>query len=134
MIKNYTITGAREVEQTKNHDTNTVSFFAQGDEYMKVSDGYHTMDELYEHRIALYITLCQFAKHKTAVWKSKKHSDGSVMEGWFILGINKIAGTQITYHIPLKYWDECRDIETLEVAPEFDGHTSAEVLRRLFIF
>lgn len=27
------------------------------------------------------------------------HSDGSIMEGWFLLGIHKYQGHQITYHM-----------------------------------
>ena len=104
-------------------------------ENLEVSDGYHTFNELYEHRIVLWIALCNalgLANHSNDqnVWKSKLHSDGTSFDGWFILGMNKETGTQITYHIPMKYWDECYFIE-LEKAPEFDGHTSADVLTRI---
>ena len=98
-------------------------------------DGYHTFDELYEHRIVLWIALCNAlgqANHSNDqdVWKSKLHSDGSSFDGWFILGMNKDKGKQITYHIPIKYWEECY-FEELEKAPEFDGHTSDDVLERI---
>jgi hypothetical protein len=65
-----------------------------------------------------------------SVWKSKLHADGTMFDGWFIAGIGKAMGEQITYHLPLKYWDECEGKE-LEHAPEWDGHTPAEVLERL---
>ena len=65
------------------------------------------------------------------VWRSKLHSDGSSFEGWFILGMNKKPGEQITYHLPESYWKELDWVETLEQAPEWDGHTSADVLNRL---
>lgn len=101
----------------------------------KISDGYHTFDELYEHRIALYITLCRMVKTLVRlpipVWKTKVHSDGSIWDGWFILGINTAAGYQITYHLPDSKWDECRFANILEKAPEFDGHTPADVLKRI---
>ena len=107
---------------------------------MTVSDGYNTMDELYDHRIRLWITLCRAISEYNCdycleefgekvnhnVWKSLLRSDG-----WFILGHGKAAGHQMTYHIPEKYWDECDFAETLERAPEYDGHTSEDVLDRI---
>ena len=67
------------------------------------------------------------------VWRSKNHSDGEPAFGgtWFVLGINKEKGKQITYHLPMSKWDETDFAETLEKAPEFDGHTSQDVLERL---
>lgn len=100
----------------------------------RISDGYHTFDELYDHRITLFIALCRLADlHEGAfpVWRSKMHSDGSFMDGWFILGLEKAKGNQITYHLPIERWDETNFAETLEKAPDFDGHTSQDVLARL---
>lgn len=106
----------------------------------KVTDGYHTFDELYEHRIVIYIALCKMINakeygkvemEKRTVWRSQAHSDGSVWDGWFILGIGMKPGEQITYHLPMSKWDECSFAGTLGTAPEFDGHTSADVLKRL---
>lgn len=100
----------------------------------EISDGYHTFDQLYEHRCILFIALCSELTnkpYKIDIWRSKKHSDGSSYEGWFILGINKESGKQITYHLPEKYWNNTNFSETLEKAPEFDGHTSDDVLERL---
>lgn len=96
----------------------------------QISDGYHTFYDLYEHRIALFIALCKNVEW-SKVWKSIKHSDGTEMEGWFIMGIGKEAGQQITYHLPDFMWEECEFAETLNKAPEFDGHTSTDVLLRL---
>lgn len=103
----------------------------------KISDGYHTFDELYEHRIVLWIALCrvwatsvQVVKY---VWRSKKHSDGSKIDGWFLLGMGDENGEQITYHLPMRFWKAtnfCKQ-NTLPKAPEFDGHTSADVLDRI---
>lgn len=101
---------------------------------MEVSDTYHTMDELYDHRITLFIALCkEFAANRfeDVVWRSEAHSDGSKYDGWFILGIHKTEGKQITYHLPMARWDETDFAETLETAPKWDGHTSADVLNRL---
>lgn len=99
-----------------------------------ISDGYHTFGELYEHRIVLYIALCrQLSKNSTrSVWISKKHSDGSVWDGWFLLGICIANGEQITYHLPERYWDVCKEFAyEFDQAPPFDGHTSDDVLNRL---
>lgn len=97
------------------------------------SDGSHTFEELYEHRYVLWITLCRNLSRKGAeVWCAKQHADGSMYEGWFILGINSIPGIQMSYHLPLSYWDEVSSFATVrEQAPEWDGHTSQDVLTRL---
>jgi len=94
----------------------------------QVSDGYHTFDELYDHRCLLFLAL-QSAFAAIDAWKSRKHSDGSAFEGWFIAGVFLPQG-QISYHVPEKYWDLCKAPER-ETAPEWDGHTSADVLQRL---
>lgn len=96
-----------------------------------ISDGYHTFDELYDHRITLYIALCKSYNNGTNVWRSQLHSDGSNYDGWFILGINYEKGKQITYHIPNERWDETEFAPKLTMAPDFDGHTSADVLERI---
>ncbi len=117
------------------------------DSYSQVSDGYHTIEELYDHRVTLYIALCKSkqgwlhqpgAKNEIAegyskeVWRSKTHGDGKpAYEGWFILGIGREKGEQISYHIPLSRWDETDFAETLPQAPVWDGHTSVDVLERL---
>jgi len=97
----------------------------------KIRDGYHSFGELYEHRIVLFICLCVCLYRDRAVWRSKAHADGSVWDGWFIMGINLQSGTQISYHLPIEQWDNTKFAMTLERAPEFDGHTSADVLERL---
>lgn len=103
-----------------------------------ISDGYHTFSELYEHRIALFIAFCnvidrvdyaECAIEGPEFWKSKKHYDGSSWDGWFIAGMNW-KGTQISYHLPIQYWDKL-EISELEKAPYWDGHTPADVIRRL---
>lgn len=104
----------------------------------KISDGYHTFGELYEHRLALYIALCRLLNQKynlqidgQGVWRSKAHSDGTVWDGWFILGISTIKGQQITYHLPMEKWGQTEFAATLDKAPEFDGHTPDDALSRL---
>lgn len=137
MSKKITITNASEhlVRFGKNRFLKDIE--ANGGEDMDASDGYHTFTELYEHRIALFIALCRARSEDDKfygideIWRSKLHSDGTSFEGWFVMGIGKDLGDQITYHLPLSKWEETDFAETLEQAPEFDGHTSADVLERL---
>lgn len=96
----------------------------------KISDGYHSFGELYEHRVTLFIALCRHYK-KFRVWRSKLHHDGSSFDGWFIMGIGMDKGYQISYHLPMSKWEETSFVETLEKAPEWDGHTSDDVIQRL---
>jgi hypothetical protein len=122
MQEEYPIEYINDFIKTRNVDTNLVS------------DGYHTFGELYEHRIELYMALCRewndTGKH--LVWRSQKHHDDSVWEGWFIMGVNKASGEQISYHLPEKYWYTCASFAiALDKAPEWDGHSSADVLKRL---
>jgi len=91
------------------------------------SDGYHTFNELYEHRHSLFIALTK--AYKNCSWKSKFHSDGSMFDGWFIAGIATTYG-QATYHIPMRLWDEF-DIDELPCAPPWDGHTADDVIKRI---
>lgn len=137
-MKKYTITNAEEVTPLKlNIEEGKISHECSGGEDMQVSDGYHTMDELYEHRIELFLALCRVihsefgTSSSPKVWRSKLHSDGKWYDGWFILGLFKEKGNQITYHLPMSKWDETDFAETLEKAPEWDGHTSSDVLNRL---
>lgn len=97
----------------------------------KISDGYHTFEQLYDHRCELWMALCKSPNYFHRTWKSQVHSDGSRWNGWFILGIDRKKHEQITYHLPIKYWEECSGIKTLPKAPEFDGHTSRDVIARI---
>lgn len=113
---------------TKEEEINKL--IAEGCDTDLISDGFHTFGELYEHRVILYIALCRKLE-KGRVWRSKAHSDGSRLDGWFVLGIDYEKGEQITYHLPVSKWEETSFAETLEKAPEYDGHTGEDVLRRL---
>ncbi len=107
-----------------------------------ISDWYHTFWELYKHRISLWIAYCKLVDlfytdqewywiEWSPIWKSKKHSDWSEMLWWFILGIWDIKWKQMTYHLPINKWEECNFAKTLNKAPEYDWHTSDDVLERL---
>ena len=110
-----------------------------------MSDGFHTFDELYEHRNRLFIALCrtEFLYYEKViesnvepggydeVWRSLYHSDGTDYSDYFILGIGTEKGKQITYHLPLEYWKDTNFAKTLDKAPEWDKHTSKDVVKRL---
>lgn len=95
------------------------------DDVSKISDGYHTFNELYEHRHTLFALACKNYNG----WKSKLHSDGTMFEGWFIAGIDTPNG-QAAYHLPMAWWDRY-DCKELERAPEWDGHTPEQARQRL---
>lgn len=107
----------------------------------EITDGHHTMSELYEHRFALFCALCKvYDNYKTPLgsrvfcWKSKLHHDGTMYEGWFIAGmtIANLDGkeTQISYHLPMDWWDRF-NIKEKDGAPKYDGYTSQDVIKRL---
>lgn len=99
----------------------------------EVSDGYHTFDELYNHRHVLFIAL--MASHPERSWFSRKHADGTAIEGWFIAGMTLPNGP-ITYHLPERLYTWCRHLylKELDNAPEWDGHESLDVIDRLHHF
>ena len=100
-------------------------------------------DHLYAHRNELFIALCRHramiarqepAAHFQSVWmpwRSKFHSDHTGDPGWFIMGIGQEKGKQITYHLPMSRWKDCWFAVELDVAPEWDGHSGADVIERL---
>lgn len=95
----------------------------------KISDGYHSFDELYYHRMMLFAALCK--SHKSKGWKSWKHHDGSMFDNYFIVGINTEEG-DFTYHYHQDYWN-LFEVKELSNAPQWDGHTSEDVTRLLSI-
>lgn len=99
----------------------------------QISDGHHTFDELYEHRHALFFALMLSSSGDAETWMSKLHDDGSSFDGWFIAGIGLSTGP-ITYHLPMRLWDRfvSAGFDVLEKAPKWDGHTSNDVINRLY--
>lgn len=98
----------------------------------ETSDGYHTIDELYEHRFLLFAALMKNVPR--GAWRSRLHADGSSYPGWFVAGMelpSMSGNTSITYHMPDRLWDLLDNIPVLDHAPEWDGHTSQDVLERL---
>ena len=95
-----------------------------------VSDGYHTFDELYEHRCTLFLALMLLMRERA--WFSKLNADGGQFVGWFLAGIKFPAG-QCTYHLPDTMWKLAiqTGAENLDRAPEWDGHTPQDVVNRI---
>ena len=89
------------------------------------SDGYHTFDELYEHRMVLFSIICN--QNKDEGWKSLLHSDGTMFDDYFIVGIKTPLG-QYTYHYHMDNWDTF-NVKELEKAPEWDGHKPSDITR-----
>lgn len=97
----------------------------------KTSDGYHTFDELYEHRCLLYLAFLWYHADHCGGWRSWLHHNGTSFDGWFVCGC-EINGQQVTYHLPARLWDSAWWLREYDHAPvEWDGHTSNDVLDRL---
>ena len=94
----------------------------------ETSDGYHTFNELYDHRAKLFsVIVCD---HRELAWKSMLHHDGTMYDGMFIVGIETPDG-QATYHYDVDpYWG-IFDCEELDRAPEWDGHTPQQAIERI---
>lgn len=94
----------------------------------EISDGSHTFDELYYHRMILFSVICN--QNKDKAWKSLLHHDDTMYEDYFIVGITIDGVGQFSYHYHLRYWDmfKCKEYKR---APEWDGHTSQDVIRLL---
>jgi hypothetical protein len=92
----------------------------------QISDGYHTFEELYFHRMILFSVICN--QNKNLSWKSRLHYDGTMYNNYFIVGINTPIG-QYTYHYHMEHWGYFGEIEELEKAPKYDGHIPNDVAR-----
>ena len=93
----------------------------------KISDGYHTFDELYYHRMMLFSIICN--TYKDSAWKSWKHHEGDkeMYDDMFIVGVTTPAG-DYSYHYNSKFWDKF-DVKELERAPKYDGHKPEDITR-----
>lgn len=96
----------------------------------EVSDGFHTFDELYDHRCTLFLALMKQCPKSS--WISQKHSDGTMFDGWFIAGMSLASG-QVTYHFPMRMWPlACKTgAQVFSIAPTWDGHKPADVVKRI---
>lgn len=100
----------------------------------RISDGYHTFDELYEYRMAYNAAAFNAwaATNAVPVYKSWKHHDGEPCfgGGWFIV-VAILPTGQITNHYPAQYWNNFRIPEVERATHEYDGHTPHDALMRL---
>lgn len=106
------------------YECDEVDIIAGGD----TSDGYHTFNELYYHRMTLFAIICNI--YKEHAWKSKLHHDGTMFKDYFIVGITVPGEGDFSYHYHIKDWD-LFNVKELEQAPVFDGHTSDDIIRLL---
>ena len=93
----------------------------------KITDGYHTFEELYWHRMILFSVICK--QNKDRAWKSKLHDDGTMFDNYFIVGIETEEG-HYSYHFHLGYWNYF-NVRELDKAPEWDGHKPEDITRLL---
>lgn len=93
----------------------------------QISDGYHTFDELYHHRMLLFSIICNTYKNKA--WKSWLHEDGTMFDDYFIVGITTNEG-DFTYHYHKDNWNFFA-VKELEHAPKWDGHEAKDIIRLL---
>ena len=98
-----------------------------------LSDEHHSMQELYDYRLAYNALLFnEWARViNYDVHKSWRHSDGELCfgGGWFIVCATTPHGL-VSNHYAAEHWD-LFDCEEREIPVEYDGHTPDEALRRL---
>lgn len=119
---------AKQDKLTQEINNKILEYKEDGFSTKDISDKWHTFDELYYHRMILFLTV-QLA-HKDKAWKSKQHHDCTMFEDSFIVGVETPQG-QYSYHYNIKYWELFEDIDELKYAPEWDGHKPEDVTRLL---
>lgn len=118
----------------------------------KISDTFHTFDELYDFRKMYNAALfnewaSEYIKNVNLGWmtlqeentepkydvhKSLRHFDGEECfgGGWFIV-LAMLPTGQISNHYPISDWDLFKLPVTHKAKYEYDGHTPSDVLERL---
>lgn len=98
-----------------------------------MDDGFHTMDELYDYRMAYNALLFNewAAQGKYDTHKSWNHADGLPCfgGGWFVVYATTPHG-QVSNHYAAKHWGLFR-IPERDTPAEWDGHTPQDALERL---
>lgn len=119
-----------KLEYRKDAIRQTLERQRESDDAGDVSDGHHTFNELYDHRMLLFCALMRV--HPLIAWRAHYHEDGSMFDGdWFIAGMHLPTG-DITYHLrKSRFWRLLDGLRTYECAPAWDGHTSTDVIDRL---
>lgn len=100
----------------------------------KISDGYHTFDELYEFRKMFNAALFNnwSMQDEFEVHKSMRHHDGELCfgGGWFIV-IAVLPAGQISNHYKMDDWNLFKVPAWDKAAYPYDGHTGDDVIERL---
>ena len=99
---------------------------SRGVEFDDITDGAHTFNDLY-HEI-MKLTSKLFNLFPEYAWKTFIHSDGSIWDGYFIVGVSIPEVGDYTYHYQTEFWDEFK-VRMIDKAPEYDGHTTLDVDR-----
>lgn len=100
-------------------------FEFEAESKQQISDGYHTFEELYYHRMMLFAVICN--QNKDRAWKSMKHHDGTMYEDYFIVGITTDEG-DYSYHYHMAHWYHF-NVKEVSFAPEWDGHKPEDITR-----
>ena len=92
-----------------------------------IFDGYHTFDELYDHRCLLFIVYLLLKNPFGCFW-IREH-----FPGWDLLVIESDTVGQISYHVPVKFRPLYENALAERGAKDYkyDGHTSQDVITRL---
>lgn len=96
----------------------------------QISDGSHTFDELYHHRMILFSIICN--SNVAVAWKSWKHHDGTMYDDYFIVGVTTPEG-DYSYHYHKDHWNRF-SVKELDLAPEWDGHKPEDIERLLSLY
>lgn len=108
----------------------------------QTSDGFHTFDELYRHRLLLNAALFNAWGRGRArgyatgpeydVHRSLLHHDGEAPfgGGWFIV-VAALPTGQVSWHYPVEHWDLFRQVPETHRAAVWDGHTADQAADRL---
>lgn len=119
--------GGLDKNCTKSNKFNYKEFHLKAESLGEVSDGSHTFNELYHHRMILFAIICNV--YKEHAWKAWKHHDGTMYDDYFIVGIDTPQG-QYSYHYHKDNWDYFKVIERHN-APKWDGHKPNDIERLL---
>lgn len=100
----------------------------------KISDGFHSFDELYHYRMLYNAAFFNSLEGKYEVHKSYRHADGELCfgGGWFIVMAYLPTG-QISNHYRIEDWNLFNIPERWK-ADKWDGHTPVEAANRLYRF
>lgn len=123
-IDEYKILRGKRITQELEHSDVSVPF-SEVKDTGEISDGYHTFNELYYHRMMLFSIICN--TYKSVAWKSWKHDDDTMYDDMFIVGVSLPYG-DYSYHYNKEHWDRF-DVTILDRAPKWDGHKPEDITR-----